>query len=329
MKEATFDPARELTLYFRCNRAGSKNFVFTHSDGTAYSFIYDELELNIYKNQGDKKKLISLNHVFGIALSSNTVTASITKALSNIPEGEYYWELYRTDLEETWLTGDAIFHNGKFDGVTTDSESITVIENGEAINITVTNLSSAPGTYETIIKVQNSTTTTASVSGTDTYTATLAPAITAYVEGQTFKLTDVIANTVTNPTINFNGLGAKNLVNYKNQALSVGDFVGSVIVMYDGTAFRMVGGSGGGGTAATTTFTPAGGIAATNVQAAIEELDTEKAPLSSPALTGNPTAPTQSTSDNSTKIATTAFVQAAISAGVNAGSKLYMYNNFT
>ena len=88
MKEATFDPAKELTLYFRCNRAGSKDFVFVRTDGTAYSFIYDELELNIYKNQGDKKKLISLTHVSGIVLNSNTVTASITKALSNIPEGE-------------------------------------------------------------------------------------------------------------------------------------------------------------------------------------------------------------------------------------------------
>jgi hypothetical protein len=34
-----------------------------------------------------------------------------------------------------------------------------------------------------------------------------------------------------------------------------------------------------------------------------------KAPLSSPALTGNPTAPTQTSSDSSTKLATTAFVQ--------------------
>jgi len=36
------------------------------------------------------------------------------------------------------------------------------------------------------------------------------------------------------------------------------------------------------------------------------------APLSSPALTGSPTAPTQASSDNSTKIATTAFVQSHI-----------------
>ena len=38
-----------------------------------------------------------------------------------------------------------------------------------------------------------------------------------------------------------------------------------------------------------------------------------KAPLASPDLTGNPTAPTQSASDNSTKIATTAYTDTAIS----------------
>jgi len=39
-----------------------------------------------------------------------------------------------------------------------------------------------------------------------------------------------------------------------------------------------------------------------------------KAPLSSPALTGNPTAPTPTAGDNDTSIATTAFVTAAITA---------------
>lgn len=44
-----------------------------------------------------------------------------------------------------------------------------------------------------------------------------------------------------------------------------------------------------------------------------------KAPLASPAFTGNPTAPTQSTSDDSTRLATTAFVKAAI-AGAAGGT---------
>ena len=48
------------------------------------------------------------------------------------------------------------------------------------------------------------------------------------------------------------------------------------------------------------------------------QLDT-KAPLASPALTGSPTAPTQSPGDDSTKIATTAYVEAAVAAGGGGG----------
>lgn len=72
-------------------------------------------------------------------------------------------------------------------------------------------------------------------------------------------------------------------------------------------------------TAAGTSFTPAGTISATNVQAAIAELDNEtqvalsgKASLASPVFTGDPRAPTPSTSDNDTSIATTAFVKTVL-----------------
>ncbi len=60
----------------------------------------------------------------------------------------------------------------------------------------------------------------------------------------------------------------------------------------------------------------AGTLSATdNVLQAIQKLngnDLLKAPLASPALTGTPTAPTVATSDNSTTIATTAFVKSAV-----------------
>lgn len=67
-------------------------------------------------------------------------------------------------------------------------------------------------------------------------------------------------------------------------------------------------------TATTVPNTPAGGIASTTVQAAINELDTEKANLASPTFTGNPLAPTPATTDNDTSIATTAMVQAVANA---------------
>lgn len=65
-------------------------------------------------------------------------------------------------------------------------------------------------------------------------------------------------------------------------------------------------------TAANVVNTPAGGIAATTVQAALNELDTEKAPLASPALTGTPTAPTAGAGTSTTQIATTAFVTSGL-----------------
>lgn len=45
----------------------------------------------------------------------------------------------------------------------------------------------------------------------------------------------------------------------------------------------------------------------------LDNITTTYAPIDSPALTGNPTAPTQTSGDNSTKIATTAFVVDAMS----------------
>lgn len=48
----------------------------------------------------------------------------------------------------------------------------------------------------------------------------------------------------------------------------------------------------------------------------VHPTDTSRAPLASPAFTGTPTAPTQLTTDNSNKIATTEFVQSVL-AGVD------------
>ena len=61
-----------------------------------------------------------------------------------------------------------------------------------------------------------------------------------------------------------------------------------------------------------------------NIQTAIAT----KADLASPTFTGNPTAPTPSSGDNDTSIATTAFVQAALSALYPVGS-IYMNSSVT
>jgi hypothetical protein len=49
-----------------------------------------------------------------------------------------------------------------------------------------------------------------------------------------------------------------------------------------------------------------------NIDVRVTAVESGKAPLASPALTGNPTAPTAAPGDNDTSLATTAFVQAAV-----------------
>ena len=49
-----------------------------------------------------------------------------------------------------------------------------------------------------------------------------------------------------------------------------------------------------------------------------------KANIDSPAFTGSPTAPTQSSTDNSTRIATTAFVQTVVQSAGGGGTEIIL-----
>lgn len=69
-------------------------------------------------------------------------------------------------------------------------------------------------------------------------------------------------------------------------------------------------------TSTTTAATP------NSVKTAYDKLDNSKAPLASPTLTGTPMAPTAPTGTNTTQIATTAFVQTAVSNGIAASDAM-------
>jgi hypothetical protein len=93
-----------------------------------------------------------------------------------------------------------------------------------------------------IAQVQNSFGSFLTVSGTDTITATVSPALTAYAAGQMFAF--VAANTNTGAvTINISSLGAKAITKNGNTALSAGDLTANYlfVVVYDGTQFQVVG----------------------------------------------------------------------------------------
>lgn len=63
--------------------------------------------------------------------------------------------------------------------------------------------------------------------------------------------------------------------------------------------------------------TPTASSSALITSGAVKAVADAKAPIASPAFTGNPTAPTQTTGNNSTRLATTAFVKAVMAAAAS------------
>lgn len=127
-------------------------------------------------------------------------------------------------------------------------------------------------------QLQAGATTIATVTGTDTLTGSLTPAIAAYATGNLFSF--VAANTNTGATtINLNGLGAKSITKLGTTALAAGDLVSGQVhlIEYDGTRFQLINPSGTfvssisfgstgltPSTATTNAVTVAGVLAATN-----------------------------------------------------------------
>ena len=171
----------------------------------------------------------------------------------------------------------------------------------------------------------------------DAITANSTPTFAAYAAGQKFRFVAAAANTGA-VTININAVGAKAVTKLGATALVANDILlGAIVeVVYDGTQFQLTNLVAQNATNATTHIanptaahaasaianTPAGSIASTDVQAAINELDIEKAPLASPTFTGVPAAPTAAIGTNTTQLATTAFVNPAASIAASGYVKL-------
>jgi hypothetical protein len=90
-------------------------------------------------------------------------------------------------------------------------------------------------------QLQTGATKIATVTGTDTLTGTLTPALAAYATGNLFSF--VAANTNTGATtINLNSLGAKSITKSGTTALVAGDLVSGQVYLieYDGTRFQLI-----------------------------------------------------------------------------------------
>lgn len=137
MKRAALDPSKRLDLYLRVNRVASKTFTMVDENGDPYSLIYEDFQVVIKRYPGDRKNTIFLEIGSGISIANvNELTIDITADQSDVDPNEYYWELYKNDIGQTWLSGVVYFHNGEFDGVINDPATLQ-IEEDDPISISV------------------------------------------------------------------------------------------------------------------------------------------------------------------------------------------------
>lgn len=87
--------------------------------------------------------------------------------------------------------------------------------------------SSSRSEYAATAVVQDGAVVYTAASGTDTYTANLSPAISAYVDGAEYNVEIANPNATTTPTLALNGMAAKTIVRPDNAALVAGDLNGA------------------------------------------------------------------------------------------------------
>lgn len=199
---------------------------------------------------------------------------------------------------------------GEFLGLwqVSDSYPVDVLVNGQVVTVLFRDAS----VYSPGSPVQQEKYTYGPDTGAaNAYAVALSP-VPTLVAGSVVVFKSLNANTGAS-TLAVNGGSAKAIKKNVSSALASGDILAGqiVVVVYDGTNFQMAGGGG--------VTLP---IAESDVTGLVSDLAL-KAPLASPAFTGAPTAPTPSLGDDSTLIATTAFVEDVVDTLVTGVSSVF------
>ncbi len=138
------------------------------------------------------------------------------------------------------LTADLA--NGLTTCITKDGQS-TPTANIPMGGFKITNLATGTAATDaaTVAQIQSNGAALVTVTGTDTLTGSLTPALVAYVTGAVYYFVAPATNTGA-VTLNIDTLGAKNVTRDGTTALVAGDIVSGemVAVVYDGTRFQLI-----------------------------------------------------------------------------------------
>lgn len=146
---SAFDPSRRLDLYFRIKRAGVKVFIFVDAAGAAIDISAFAFAWRLKQYAGARTNVIELTIGAGLTVGgagNNELSAALTVANTSISDGEYYHELIKGSTSKTYLNGKGIAHNGLFDGVGSDTSTLTITDGSDAVTIQISEAGAAGAT---------------------------------------------------------------------------------------------------------------------------------------------------------------------------------------
>lgn len=135
------NPSQILPLFFKINRQARIRWTITQDSATPNTTGWT-WQLFVKRNPGDRLNAINLTLGNGLryeVYSDTILVADFSALQTKLEEGEYYYELVRTDIETTWVEGAAYFQFAKTSTDTVEESNFTVNvdSNGSPVTIAV------------------------------------------------------------------------------------------------------------------------------------------------------------------------------------------------
>lgn len=142
MNNAALHSAGLLNIELFVGKFRLQRFVFSDDfDVTGFTW-----QLLVKTNPGDRLNVISLTLGNGLAFpiyEDNVIEARFESVTTSIGEGDYYWQLIRTDTNEPWLNGKAKFSFGPLGSQgTTQEATISLVD--QEITVSLSNVALIP-----------------------------------------------------------------------------------------------------------------------------------------------------------------------------------------
>lgn len=142
------DKSRKVRIRARVNESSvPKVFTFLNSDGTPHEILSYNFKFLVYRSVGSVLKLFTLSIGSGLTVQgadNNELLIEITAEQATQTPDTYFFRLYSSEEDHTWLNGAFEFHNGEFDSDITETDitiggdegvTIEISGDGEQLNI--------------------------------------------------------------------------------------------------------------------------------------------------------------------------------------------------